>query len=225
MTDCTPIVPVYINWLGTMAHQSFFVEGRRHPVEVRYDAENADLTLMDLECLPQELADCLNMRTLRICGNRICKLENLPPNLEWLYIRHNQICKLENLPPTLRVLEMTDNQICKLENLPQGLQMLRVDDNQIRKLENLPQTLSLLYVCNNPIEACNINHLNELVWTDLELTEENSALVPRYLKKLQTFRHTELSQDINFGGRAARLQEQDRKQILLDVLACEQFVE
>lgn len=129
--------------------QGFFVGD----AEVRWDAKAVDLSNMGLQSVPRELRRCTRLHTLRLSGNDIRTLENLPESLRNLYIRYNRIEKLQGLPPALEVLDADGNNIRTLEGLPDSLRILCVYHNSIRVLEGLPPALRVLDVGSNDIRT------------------------------------------------------------------------
>ncbi len=114
-----------------------------------------------------------NLKILSISYNQITKLENLPSQLNSLYIRSNQITKLENLPSQLKSLDIRDNQITKLEKLPSQLNLLDIGSNEITKLEKLPSQLNSLDISfNQVIKLENLpSQLNSLNISSNEITK------------------------------------------------------
>lgn len=88
---------------------------------------------------------------LYLGGNKIKKLENLPPNLKKLYCINNEIEEISDLPKSLKYLLAGHNNIRIIKNLPDSLIELRIDYNLLTKLPVFNNNLWYLNYANNPI--------------------------------------------------------------------------
>ena len=113
----------------------------------------------------------VNVSTLVIRQTNITQINNFPPNLKTLKIFGSLIRKLENLPSTLETLLCTCNHITEIV-LPQNLIYLDCGYNMISEIKDLPETMT--YLCCN---SNNISHIGDLPKNLRTLNCRNNRLI------------------------------------------------
>lgn len=164
--------------------------GRLVRKEVRWDAEEVDLSCMGLQEVPRELMQCVRLRRLDMWNNCINRLEHLPRSLRDLHVSGNRIASLQGLPEDLEVLRVSSNRIAVLEHLPRKLRALFVCNNNLQELGHLPPALQELHIWNNPLRCIEICSL------------------PKSLQYIRTNVCSKLMDYINSGERAAEIQQE-----------------
>lgn len=97
---------------------------------------------------------------LHLGSKKISRFESFPPCLQYFHYDScggEKINKIENLPPSLVELSIGWQGIAKIENLPPNLKRLSLFQNEIRVLENVPDSVEFLELSGNPLES--IRHI------------------------------------------------------------------
>jgi uncharacterized protein YlzI (FlbEa/FlbD family) len=99
-----------------------------------------------LKKVPDDLMEPIY--TLKLYGNEIEKIENIPNSVQALYMDSNNLSKIENLPDTLTQLYVGNNKIERIEWLPKSLHTLGIHGNPIKEviINNKPKNLTSIVI-------------------------------------------------------------------------------
>jgi hypothetical protein len=150
-------------------------------------------------------------RTAKFINLQKCRLKEIPsdikylPNLEIIKLNGNKITDINNIPKTVRGLDLSSNKIKKVENLPNLLKVLDLSGNKIEELNHgdIPDSVERLDIGLNRISAVGGNlpiNLKSLVvsyqWSDylddyLDTISIKGQLPPNlsYVRAGQAFGH------------------------------------
>ena len=102
---------------------------------------------------------CPTVQYINCKNNNISELNYLPDELVTLICDYNKIKSLDNLPIGIKFLSCDSNNLVGFENLPFGLEHLSCADNPIISLDFLPEGLTKLYLIEKMTELKSINNL------------------------------------------------------------------
>jgi hypothetical protein len=123
--------------------------------------------------------------TLELNNQLINGFENLPNNIEVLYVSDNSISKFDgSIVPKLRILNISNNELTEMVNLPESLVTIECENNQLRRIDLATTPILKTLVCsNNPILVLehvpsSLNNLvmenNPFIEVDRSLPSKNS---------------------------------------------------
>ena len=121
--------------------------------------DDPNLTKLNLSCselrsIPPELAQNENITELVMCGNRIERIDCLPPNLKLLDLSQNMIKRVDpgSIPASCTSIDLSGNCLIDCSNFPDGVMSLDLTDNVIEEadLSGYPH-LSVVDLSNNKL--------------------------------------------------------------------------
>ena len=118
--------------------------------------KNASIVNISNKNISDEL-DCIELKRLSQLdcnNNRITKLLNLNPNINFITCVNNKITSLDNLPKQLKYLNCSSNCLTSLDFLPVKIKTLICNRNNLIHLNNLPDGLTKLSCFDNKTLSC-----------------------------------------------------------------------
>ena len=123
----------------------------------------------------KQFPNCLqfmHLKILKVSGNSLHELPDLPDSLEVLNISNNYLRNLNKLPTSLKEFDCYKNYLSILPNLPITLIKVDVSRNQLKSLLILPPKLFVLLCEDNQIQT-----IGELPITLKSLNISNNQLI------------------------------------------------
>ncbi|MCR9062891.1 MAG: TIR domain-containing protein [Cytophagales bacterium] len=111
-----------------------------------------DLSYLELRRIPKELKNITHIKKIKLNGNNLTNIENIPDGVEEIDLSNNSISKIEELPNSILHLNLNSNKILQIGDLPISLRKLNVNDNQIERLV-ITKGLKTLSICNNAVKS------------------------------------------------------------------------
>ena len=157
------------------------IGNRKLKVLPRCVGKYRDLTILDVDGVGMENLDAIygkkSLLTLKLRGNNVKDLENIPDgldNLERLTISNDSVERITSLDrfPNLHEIDLSGNQIEKIEGLSKlhELEELNLNRNKIKRIENLRknENLTRLFLNRNKIkELGDVTAMESLEIVDL----------------------------------------------------------
>jgi len=91
------------------------------------------------------------VKVVKMNGNSIKNIINLPDKIDQLEITANMLFKIENLPKETTSLNLSTNNISVLENIPESVVDLNLSKNKIEKVETLSDNILRLDLSRSSI--------------------------------------------------------------------------
>jgi len=114
-----------------------------------------DLSYQNLSEVPECLKDFTWIKILRIKGNNIKELKNLPPNLSGLDASYNKMKKIDgiNLEQKITSFNVSHNKLEYVKYLPDTIAYLRLEENKLINIDSFPQNCILINIAENSLTS------------------------------------------------------------------------
>jgi Leucine-rich repeat (LRR) protein len=114
--------------------------------------EELTITKIYINNLPEIFCTFDWIKTLTLDGMNLSSLENLPPNIQNLYVSNNKIDILDGelIPSSVQLFHYEDNETTDIVGLKDGIMELKISGNKMKRISCvIPQTVINLYLQAN----------------------------------------------------------------------------